>query len=138
MAACTSDDGEPTAGPPTAELTTTTTVATTTTAPPPAIPFPADVSQVEIGRTYEFFVTAHCGFGSLNQEIDGSHWYVAEADRVPHAFDAAMAAASKRDPQAWGISGELHYADEDTMVLSVPETGESLTYSPTQTPWACF
>jgi hypothetical protein len=44
----------------------------------------------------------------------------------------------ERDPEAWGVSGELHYTDEDTMVLSVPEKGESLTYSPTQMMWACF
>ena len=96
------------------------------------------MSQVEIGQTYDYFLTAHCGFRSLNEEIDGSYWYVAEADRVPHAFEEAMAAAGERDPEAWGVSGELHYADEDTMVLSSPETGESLTYSPTQTPRACF
>jgi len=137
--ACTSDNGSPTAASSTTQSTTSTTAAPTTTAPPAAIPFPEDVSQVEVGKVYEYFLTAHCGFSSLNEEIDGSYWYAPREDRLVNPFAKAMAALDEREAmERNGVTGELHYVDENTMVLTAPATGESLTFRPTQQVWGCY
>jgi hypothetical protein len=134
VGACTST-GDPAAdSTPSIPAPSTVPDSTTTTVAVP-MPLPADLAQVEVGKTYAYELTAHCSFTSLDGEIAGSYWWTTSD------YDW-------RDLEAWldsdesygsvGLIGELHYASTEQMIFTVPGTELMIEYGRIDEPVTCY
>ncbi len=95
---------------------------------------PADSISMDVGEAVEVTVATHCGFETLEININGSSWSTDELEEDE--------AGNLVEP-AWPVADdvvrlELELVDGETLLASVPGTEVVHTYRPDSNPPPCL
>ena len=94
---------------------------------------PVDQITLETGESQTVTVATHCGYETLEIDINGSAWSTEDLDADPAGYLAEPAWPKTGD----STEMELNLVDQETLEATVPGSGVTHTYHPDASPVGC-